>query len=187
VKCLICNWEVYLIRGCYIDWGFSWLFSDFTGKWQTVAIINRLWYCRNRMTCLHIVTHFVPALKRRAELWILVAISFSPWGPWYTAYMADMLASSAWAVQMLLVALSRLMCCSLVCKARRYASWPLASLCRNVSGDKKLRAAMMVIFELLIQFLNWFHYNNGNDMVVVYCVLKRMWKEEVMTHFKILL
>jgi hypothetical protein len=120
--------ERYLIKGCYIDWDFSWLFSDFTGKWQNVAIINKLWYW---MTCLHIMTHFVPALNRRAELWILVAISFSPWGPWYTAYMADMLASSAWAVQMLLVALSRLMCCSLVCKARRYASWPLASLCTN--------------------------------------------------------
>lgn len=58
-------------------------------------------------------------------------MSFSPWGPWYTVYIADMLASSAWAVQMLLVALSRLICCSLVCKASRYASWPLASLCVN--------------------------------------------------------
>ncbi len=32
---------------------------------------------------------------------------------------ADMLASSAWAVQMLLVALSRRMCCSRVCSAMR--------------------------------------------------------------------
>lgn len=98
---------------------------------------------------------FIPALNRRAELWILVAISFSPWGPWYTAYMADMLANSAWAVQMLLVALSRLICCSLVCKARRYASWPLASLCINwiVNGDVKLRGELKMIFELLVTFL----------------------------------
>ena len=38
----------------------------------------------------------------------------SPRGPWYTAYMLAMTASRLWAVQMLLVALSLLMCCSRV-------------------------------------------------------------------------
>ena len=37
-----------------------------------------------------------------------------PSGPWYTAYIALMLASSAWAVQMFDVAFSRRMCCSRV-------------------------------------------------------------------------
>ena len=57
-----------------------------------------------------------------------VAILSRPSGPWYTAYMAAMLASSAWAVQMLEVALSRLMCCSRVCMAMRRAGLPFASL-----------------------------------------------------------
>mmetsp|Transcript_17567 Transcript_17567/g.44706 ORF Transcript_17567/g.44706 Transcript_17567/m.44706 type:complete len:216 (+) Transcript_17567:2201-2848(+) len=56
-----------------------------------------------------------------------VAMSLSPLGPWYSAYIAEMLASSACAVQMLLVALSRRMCCSRVCIAIRNAGLPCAS------------------------------------------------------------
>nr|ACR35864.1 unknown [Zea mays] len=41
--------------------------------------------------------------------------------------MAAMLASKAWAVQMLLVALSRRMCCSRVCIAMRSAGLPVES------------------------------------------------------------
>ncbi len=55
------------------------------------------------------------------------AIARSPSGPWYTAYMPAMTASSTWAVQMLLVAFSRRMCCSRVCSASRYAGCPSAS------------------------------------------------------------
>src|ERR1700709_2179415 len=39
-----------------------------------------------------------------------------------------MTASSTCAVQMLLVALSRRMCCSRVCRARRWAGFPAASI-----------------------------------------------------------
>src|SRR5438445_532835 len=42
-----------------------------------------------------------------------------PSGPWYTAYMLAITASSTCAVQMLLVAFSRRMCCSRVCRAMR--------------------------------------------------------------------
>ncbi len=48
--------------------------------------------------------------------------------------MAEMLASRAWAVQMLEVALSRLMCCSRVCMAIRNASLPFTSLLTPVSA-----------------------------------------------------
>ena len=48
-------------------------------------------------------------------------------GPWYTAYMLAITASSTCAVQMLLVAFSRRMCCSRVCSASRYAGAPSAS------------------------------------------------------------
>ena len=47
------------------------------------------------------------------------AMRFKPAGPWYTAYMLAMTASNTCAVQMLLVAFSRRMCCSRVCSARR--------------------------------------------------------------------
>ena len=61
--------------------------------------------------------------KARARIsareWTRSAMSLSPSGPWYTAYMEAMTARSTWAVQMLLVALSRRMCCSRVCRARR--------------------------------------------------------------------
>jgi hypothetical protein len=50
-----------------------------------------------------------------------------PSGPWYTAYIEAITASSTWAVQMLLVAFSRRMCCSRVCRARRVAGRPAAS------------------------------------------------------------
>ena len=49
----------------------------------------------------------------------LAAIAASPSGPWYTAYIAAITASSTCAVQMLLVAFSRRMCCSRACSASR--------------------------------------------------------------------
>ena len=52
----------------------------------------------------------------------------SPSGPCHTAYMPAMLASSTCAVQMLLVAFSRRMCCSRVCRARRSAGRPAVSV-----------------------------------------------------------
>ena len=48
-------------------------------------------------------------------------------GPWYTAYIPAITASSTWAVQMLEVAFSRRMCCSRVCNAMRSAGRPRAS------------------------------------------------------------
>jgi hypothetical protein len=48
-----------------------------------------------------------------------------PSGPWYTAYIPAITASSTCAVQMLLVAFSRRMCCSRVCSAMRSAGLPL--------------------------------------------------------------
>ena len=48
-------------------------------------------------------------------------------GPWYTAYMLAITASSTCAVQTLLVALSRRMCCSRVCSAMRSAGRPSRS------------------------------------------------------------
>ena len=59
--------------------------------------------------------------------WTRRAIFIRPDGPWYTAYMPAMIASSTCAVQMLLVALSRRMCCSRVCMARRRAGLPALS------------------------------------------------------------
>ncbi len=51
----------------------------------------------------------------------------SPSGPCQTAYIPAMTASSTCAVQMLLVAFSRRMCCSRVCSASRIAGCPAAS------------------------------------------------------------
>ena len=48
-------------------------------------------------------------------------------GPWYTAYIAAITASSTWAVQMFEVAFSRRICCSRVCNAMRNAVLPCAS------------------------------------------------------------
>ena len=47
------------------------------------------------------------------------AIAFSPCGPWNTAYIEAITASSACAVQTLEVAFSRRICCSRVCRASR--------------------------------------------------------------------
>ncbi|MNJ50026.1 hypothetical protein D3C77_452860 [compost metagenome] len=69
-----------------------------------------------------------PALRIAVSAWVRSAICFRPCGPWYTAYMLAMLASSTWAVQMLLVAFSRRMCCSRVCMARRRAVLPKRSI-----------------------------------------------------------
>ncbi len=55
------------------------------------------------------------------------AIERRPSGPWYTAYIEAITASSTWAVQMLDVAFSRRMCCSRVCRASRCAGRPAAS------------------------------------------------------------
>lgn len=55
---------------------------------------------------------------------IRFAIFVNPSAPCHTAYMAAILASNAWAVHILEVAFSRLMCCSLVCNAMRNALLP---------------------------------------------------------------
>ena len=47
------------------------------------------------------------------------AIARSPSGPWKTAYIDAITASSACAVQTFEVAFSRRMCCSRVCSASR--------------------------------------------------------------------
>jgi len=59
--------------------------------------------------------------------WTRSAMAFSPAGPCQAAYIPAMIASRAWAVQMLLVAFSRRMCCSRVWSAMRRARLPLAS------------------------------------------------------------
>mmetsp|Transcript_4043 Transcript_4043/g.12145 ORF Transcript_4043/g.12145 Transcript_4043/m.12145 type:complete len:264 (+) Transcript_4043:913-1704(+) len=69
-----------------------------------------------------------PAAMMLARPWTLLAICLRPSGPWYTAYMAAMLASRAWAVQMFEVAFSLLMCCSRVCMAMRSAGFPCWSM-----------------------------------------------------------
>ena len=53
------------------------------------------------------------------------AISRKPSGPWCTAYIDAITASSTCAVQMLLVAFSRRMCCSRVCRERRIRLRPV--------------------------------------------------------------
>ena len=67
------------------------------------------------------------------------AIARSPSGPWYTAYRPAMTASSTCAVQMLLVAFSRRMCCSRVCSASRSAGRPAASTDTPTSRPGRLR------------------------------------------------
>mmetsp|Transcript_26413 Transcript_26413/g.67197 ORF Transcript_26413/g.67197 Transcript_26413/m.67197 type:complete len:207 (+) Transcript_26413:2206-2826(+) len=69
-----------------------------------------------------------PAASTHARPLTRAAMVLRPSGPWYTAYSAAMLASSACAVQMLEVALSRRMCCSRVCIAMRSAGLPCASM-----------------------------------------------------------
>ena len=54
--------------------------------------------------------------------------------------MLAMIASSTWAVQMLLVAFSRRMCCSRVCSAMRSAGSPRES--RDTDGHPALRLAL---------------------------------------------
>ena len=60
-----------------------------------------------------------PAASVPVNQWTRRAMARNPSGPWYTAYIDAMTASSTCAVQMLLVALSRRMCCSRVCRLRR--------------------------------------------------------------------
>ena len=66
-----------------------------------------------------------PATRRWR--WTRSAMARRPSGPWYTAYIDAITASSTCAVQMFDVAFSRRMCCSRVCRARRWAGRPAAS------------------------------------------------------------
>jgi hypothetical protein len=59
--------------------------------------------------------------------------------------MLAMMASSAWAVQMLLVAFSRLMCCSRVWIAMRRAVWPWASRLTPMMRPGILRAYSVLV------------------------------------------
>jgi hypothetical protein len=82
-----------------------------------------------------------PAARVAARPATRVAIARSPSGPWYTAYIEAITASSTCAVQMLLVAFSRRMCCSRVCKASRYAGAPAASFDTPTSRPGSDRAS----------------------------------------------
>ena len=68
-----------------------------------------------------------PAARIDASRCTRSAIRRRPSGPCHTAYIPAMLASSTWAVQMFVVARSRRMCCSRVCRARRSAGRPWVS------------------------------------------------------------
>ena len=69
-----------------------------------------------------------PFASRTVLRWMRCAIACSPSGPWNTAYIDAITASSACAVQTFEVAFSRRMCCSRVCSASRYARFPRASI-----------------------------------------------------------
>ena len=74
-------------------------------------------------------TPTAPPLEPRRRPWrTRSAIARSPWGRGTRRRDAAMFASSACAVQMLDVALSRRMCCSRVCIAMRSAGVPVASM-----------------------------------------------------------
>ncbi len=60
-----------------------------------------------------------PLASRTVLRWMRWAIAFSPSGPWNTAYIDAITASSACAVQTFEVAFSRRMCCSRVCNDSR--------------------------------------------------------------------
>ena len=83
-----------------------------------------------------------PAARTAARPLVRLAMRSRPSGPWYTAYMAAMLASSACAVQMLEVALSRRMCCSRVCIAMRSAGLPCASLLTPAPGNEQVNGGI---------------------------------------------
>ena len=59
------------------------------------------------------------------------------------AYIAATTAGRTWAVQMFDVAFSRRMCCSRVCKAKRYAGRPAASTLTPTSrpGSERLKVS----------------------------------------------
>ena len=80
------------------------------------------------------------AASTAAQRWVRRAMVRSPSGPWWTAYIDATTASSTWAVQMLEVALSRRMCCSRVCSARRYAGRPSASTLTPTSRPGRCRS-----------------------------------------------
>ena len=71
----------------------------------------------------NVVVHRVARCRptTRARSCTRDAIAVRPSGPWYTAYIDAITASSTCAVQMFDVAFSRRMCCSRVCSANRYA------------------------------------------------------------------
>ena len=60
-----------------------------------------------------------PFASRTVLRWMRWAIALSPSGPWNTAYIDAITASSACAVQTFEVAFSRRMCCSRVCRLSR--------------------------------------------------------------------
>jgi hypothetical protein len=96
----------------------------------------------------------VPAASKLARPFVRSAIFFKPSGPWYTAYIAAMLASKAWAVQMLEVALSRRMCCSRVCMAIRRAGLPCASLLRPAHSQNSSFSIWQVPHKMRTQWQN---------------------------------
>ena len=83
--------------------------------------------------------------SRTVQVCTRSAIRRRPPGPWYTAYMLVITARRTCAVQTLLVALSRRMCCSLVWSAIRSAAFP--SLSRETPmmrpGMKRLYASLV--------------------------------------------
>ena len=82
-----------------------------------------------------------PVAKFRACPCTRSAIFLSPAGPCHAAYMPAITAKSTCAVQMLLVAFSRRMCCSRVCKARRSAVAPSASTLTPTSRPGIMRSS----------------------------------------------
>ena len=68
-----------------------------------------------------------PAAMVAARSCTRSAIARSPSGPCHAAYIPAITARSTCAVQMFEVAFSRRMCCSRVCRVRRYAGFPSAS------------------------------------------------------------
>ena len=102
-------------------------FSAFTFKAAASTPLTVI-VSKKNLFCCDSPMAFKPLATATAILCTRVAIFFKPLGPWYTAYIAAMLASNACAVQILEVAFSLLICCSLVCSAIRSARLPCASM-----------------------------------------------------------
>ena len=88
-----------------------------------------------------------PAASRAACACTRSAMARSPSGPCQATYMLAITASSTCAVQMLEVAFSRRMCCSRVCKVKRYAGLPSASTETPTSrpGSERLNASRVAM------------------------------------------